>query len=429
MRHIFKILGWLLLVIGLGFGMAQPVHFRILGIDSSKANIPVTDILSGGPPPQGIPGLGFTGDWRGAAPPTKTPSFVSQEDAAQWLAADEPVILFELAGEAKIYPLQILTWHEIANDVVGGVPVVVTFCPLCNSALAFDRRIPLTSETQDLVTNLNPRAQPQPLDDTYLQAYDEMTGEASSVVSGLEVTFGVSGLLFNSNLIMFDTETSTLWLQLLGQGNVGTLTDTSLLRYPAQIVSFQEARDAFPEAKVLSRDTGFPHAYGRNPYVGYDSVGQPPFLFRSGNGQFKDIDGRLPAQERVVSVSLRGEDVAYPFSVLSQVRTINDEVAGETVAVFWSEGTTSALDGVSIADSKDIGSVGIFSSEVDGNTLTFTWTGEAFQDDQTGSTWNILGQAVSGELAGTQLAPIIHDNTLWFAWAAFKPETRVYLPN
>ena len=114
---------------------AQPSSLKELGVDSSKFTIPLESILSGGPPPQGIPALGFSGDHTGAVSESPQPVFISQQEAT-WLADEEPVIVMNLKGQSRIYPLQILTWHEIINDTLGGVPITVTFCPLCNSALS-----------------------------------------------------------------------------------------------------------------------------------------------------------------------------------------------------------------------------------------------------------------------------------------------------
>ncbi len=391
-----------------------------IGVDTSRATIPVEEVMSGGPPPQGIPALGFTGDHAGAATANQPPSFVAQEEAAGWLADEEPVIALTVNGESRAYPLQILTWHEIANDSLGGVPIAVTFCPLCNSALAFDRRIPLSEEGQRQVLERNPEATLKELDETFLSAYGVQEPEVTPV-TGLEVSFGVSGMLYLSNLLMFDTASSTLWSQLIGEGVVGTLAGTSLLRYPAQIVSFGEFREAFPDALVLSQDTGYSRSYGTNPYVGYDRADSPAFLFSG------PTDGRLPPKERVITFELGGESVAYPFSELSEARVVEDNVGAEPVVLFWQEGTRSALDASAIARGEDIGAVGAFSRVLNGQELSFRWNGEAFRDEETGSSWNLLGQAVSGELEGEALMPLVHDNTLWFAWAAFKPETRIYL--
>lgn len=413
-----------LLILFLGSAWAQGTlggAFERLAVDTSRSNIPVAEVLSGGPPPQGIPALGFTGDWQEVASASEPPTFVSQEDAAAWLSEEEPVIVLSLAEDARIYPLQILTWHEIVNDTLGGVPIAVTFCPLCNSALAFDRRIPLGEEALGRVQAVNPEVETVALDSTFTNAYAAQEGEDAEVTAGVEVTFGVSGLLYNSNLLMFDTQTSTLWSQILGEGNIGALTDTALLRLPAQIVSFAQAKEAFPNASVLSQDTGYRRSYGQNPYVGYDAVGSPAFLFQG------VTDGRLTPKARVASVVQGEETAAYPFEVLSQEHVINDEINGVPLTVFWQAGTASALDSASIAEGQDVGAVGVFDRRLGNRELTFEWRGDAFVDAETNSTWNLLGKATRGELEGERLSPIVHDNTLWFAWAAFKPETRVYL--
>ncbi|MDZ7800148.1 MAG: DUF3179 domain-containing protein [Trueperaceae bacterium] len=403
-----------------GHAGAQPRALDTLGVDTEQATIPVDEIMSGGPPPQGIPALGFTGDRAGAARPSPAPSFVDQDVASDWLAPQEPVILLDVGGEARIYPLQILTWHEIVNDTVAGVPVAVTFCPLCNSALAFDRRVPVSEEQVDAVRALDGDATFTEFPGDLAERYMAQTRRDTAPEQGLEVTFGVSGLLYASNLLMFDTASSTLWSQAIGEGTVGTLAGTDLVRYPAPIVSFEDARQAHPGASVLSRDTGFQRAYGSNPYVGYDDVGSPAFLFRG------ETDGRLEAKARVVTFELGGEPVAYPFEVLQEVRVVNDEVGGVPVVVVWQPGTRSALDARQIAQSEDVGAVNVFRRTVDGRTATFAWDGDAVVDEATGSAWDLFGRAVAGELAGHTLEAVPHENTLWFAWAAFEPETRIF---
>ncbi len=418
MRKFLQLLG-LVAFSGLATAQVGLDAARSIGVDTGRATIPIDDILSGGPPPQGIPALGFTGDHAGAAGASGVPQFVTQREAAAWLGVEEPVIALVIGGESRAYPLQILTWHEIANDTLGGVPVAVTFCPLCNSALAFDRRVPLSKRARQRVLKLNPEVAPTELDAAFTEAYRAQQGNVN-VVGGLEVTFGVSGLLYNSNMLMFDTASSTLWSQLIGEGVAGTLAETQLLRYPAQIVSFAEYRDAFPDGLVLSQDTGFSRLYGNNPYLGYDRADSPAFLFSG------ETDGRLPPKERVITVERLGEAVAYPFSRLSEEGVVQDSIGGEPVVVFWQPGTRSALDESVIAESEDVGAAGIFSRELDGRVLTFVQQNGLLVDAETGSSWNLLGQAVAGELQGQTLVPLVHDNTLWFAWAAFKPETRIY---
>ena len=342
--------------------------------DFSLHSVAYDEIISGGVPRDGIP-------------PLDSPSFAGPDDADAWLGNQEPVISFELNGEAKAYPLQILTWHEIVNDEVGGVPVIVTFCPLCNSAIVFDRRL-----------------------------------------DGVVLDFGTSGRLRNSDLIMWDRQTESWWQQLTGEAIIGKLTGHTLEFLPAPIVSWADFKAAHPTGQVLSQETGFGRSYGRNPYAGYDEVGKPPFLF------FGDLDGRLLPKERVVAFTLGGMDVAIPFSALEKEGVVNYSVGDSDIAVFFKKGTTSALDLSSIRDSRDVGAAAVFDANLDGRKLTFASTdatGDAtemdgFRDSETGSSWNILGQGTAGPLAGANLTPVVHANHFWFAWAAFKPDTLIY---
>ncbi len=391
-----------------------------LNVPPEPAVVDIADILSGGPPPQGIPAIGFAG-LDGVAGPTRQAAFVSQDEAADWLADVEPVILVREGGEARISPLQILTWHEIVNDTLGGVPVAVTFCPLCNSALAFDRRVPLDDDAARAIEGARGEAPastdaPAELRDAYRGQFDRDAPEQA-----VEVTFGVSGLLLNSNMLMFDDATATLWSQLTGEGAVGPMAGARLVRYPAQIVGFAEARESAPDAMVLSRETGFQRNYGTNPYFGYDRIGSPAFLFDG------TPDGRLDAKARVITVD--GETpVAYPFDHLAEARVVHDEVGGEPLVAFWAPGAATALGASRIASAEQIGSVGVFRPVADGRTLRFVREGDAIVDRETGSRWDVTGRAVAGPLEGTRLTPVAHDNTLWFAWAAFRTDTEVRRP-
>ena len=343
-------------------------QFRTSGwkTDFSLHTVAYDDFLSGGVPRDGIP-------------PLDAPQFESIADADTWLEDVQPVVALEINGAARAYPLAILTWHEIANDTLGGVPVSVTFCPLCNSAVAFDRRV----------------------------------GDAT-------LDFGVSGNLRNSDLVMWDRQTESWWQQLTGEGIVGTYAGYRLDLVPTQIVSWSDFKTAFPDADVLSRETGHHRDYGRNPYYGYDRVDQSPFLF---DGR---PDDRLLPMERVAALVLDGHPLAFPFMTLEQEGAVNYEANGRNIVVLFQPGTASALDQSRIADSRDVGSTGVFDAVLDGHTLTFRVDGDSFVDEQTGSAWNVLGQAVSGPLAGKSLTPIVHGNHFWFAWAAFAPEAEIY---
>ena len=399
---------------------AQKQETSFLGIDFSTHNIPLEEVIRGNPQPNGIPSIGHEGDWLDWTSPTSPPEFISQEEASLWLGEQEPVISIMLNGEAKAYPLQILTYHEIVNDSIGGIPIAITFCPLCNSAIAFDRRILLTEEHRTLQLQNNDQLIFSDLDDTLIEAYAFQNSHLPQFVTALEVTFGTSGLLYNSNLLMFDSKSSTLWSQIMGRANIGILTDARLLKYPAQIISFDEFQTSYPNALVLSRETGFNRPYGNNPYPGYDHISSPAFLFRG------PTDNRLLAKERVVSIGLKEDSVAFPWNLLREVHVVNHYVADTRITVFWKDGTTSALDTTKIGNGKPIGAVGVYNRNVDETVLTFRWDGAHFRDIETNSKWALTGQAIEGTLQGRQLEPISHDNTLWFAWAAFKPETRIY---
>ena len=329
------------------------------------ATVPLEEIRSGGPPPDGIP-------------PIDDPVFETVAEADEWLEPQDPVLLFQLGDDARAYPLAILTFHEIVNDVVDGEPVVVTYCPLCNSGLVFERTL-----------------------------------------DGEVLSFGTSGRLWRSNLVMYDRATRSLWSQFTGEAIVGERLGDVLARLPMQIVSWEEYHTSWPDGLSLSQDTGHSRPYGDNPYTGYDSS-ESPFLFDGETG------GPLPQMERVVATGGDEDPVAYTWASLTEQRVVHDEIAGEPAVVFWAPGTASALDERSISDSRDIGAAGVFRAVVDGEELTFEPGGdEQFLDAETASTWNVLGQAVDGPLEGHQLERFNHDDTFWFVQYAFRPETRV----
>ena len=334
--------------------------------DFSRHTVAFADIFSGGVGRDGIP-------------PIDNPRFESIEEAEAVMNDLEPVVTFKINGEARAYPLAILTWHEIINDVVGGEPVTITFCPLCNTAIVFDRRL-----------------------------------------DGTVHEFGVSGNLRISDLIMYDRETHTWWQQLTGEGIVGVQAGKRLTFLPAPIISWADFKEANPDSLVLSRDTGFSRPYGSNPYAGYDRVDRPPFLFEG------EKDDRLLPKERVAAIEIGDVSAAFPFPVLETERVVNYPVNGTDVVVFFKPGTVSALDRALIIDSKDVGATGVFDADLDGRTLTFRLQDGEFVDDQTGSVWNILGEAVEGEMTGKSLTPIVHGNHFWFAWGAFNPDTLIY---
>ncbi len=348
--------------------------------DFSRATVDPREILRGCPRRDCIPPLDAEGAVSIPAPAGGAARFAP---AASLPYADRlPVAVVTVDGITKGYPLHILTWHEVVNDRFGERPVVVTFCPLCNTAIAFDRR-----------------------------------------VGGQVLDFGVSGNLRHSDLIMWDRQTESWWQQATGEGIVGAFAGAQLSPLPASIVAWGEFQRAFPAAPVLTEETGFDRAYGINPYEFYDATSQP-FLF-SGTP-----DPRLPALERVVALDRTGAGLAIPMERLAAAGVANVEAGGVPVAVFWMPGTASALDQREIAMSRDIGSAAAYDARHGGRALRFA-PGPApgtFIDDATGSTWDIFGRAVAGELAGATLAPVLHTTEFWFAWAAFHPGTAVWQP-
>lgn len=270
---------------------ASPEFWRSEWPDTDFENTAVdswTEILSGGPPKDGIPAL-------------DDPQFIHASKENR-IADREPVITLALDGHpARAYPIRYLTWHEIVNDRIGGAPVTVTFCPLCNSAMVFDGR-----------------------------------------VRGRTLTFGVTGKLRNSDMVMYDRETQSWWQQAQGIGIVGEMTGTELRQLPSWMESWAEFKAAHPQGLVMAEPT-YPRDYGRNPYRGYDSLTRP-FLY-SGDPPPHGI----PALERVVRVGNR----AWPLTRLAEAEQVTE--AGVTIR--WRAGQASALDSGQIAKGRDVGSI------------------------------------------------------------------------
>lgn len=337
--------------------------------DFSRRTVEWEEIRSGGPPKDGIPAI-------------DDPTFESVESAAAWLSERDPVILFEHDGDVRAYPLAILIWHEIVNDVVGGKPVAVTFCPLCNASIVFD-----------------------------------------ATFQGQTLDFGTTGLLRNSDLIMYDRQSETWWQQFTGQGIVGEWAGERLDFLSSQVISFGDFAAGFPDAQVLARPAA-PRSYGANPYTGYDSIEGQPFLFSG------DVDSRLGATQRVVGLSVDGVSRAYPFDAVAAAGAVNDTIGSVPIVVLHKAGTASALDTRTIAEGRDVGSAAVFDRRLGDRTLTFSANDDGtFTDAETGTTWNLLGEGIAGELSGEQLTQVLAFDHFWFAWAAFHPETELWQPD
>jgi len=334
--------------------------------DFTKHAVPLSQFEDGGPPRDGIP-------------PIDHPRPVSLQAGDRFLAPREPVIAVRIGGQARAYPEQVLVWHEIVNDTLGRRPIAVTYCPLCNSALAFDRR-----------------------------------------VGARTLTFGTTGKLRNSDLVMWDRQTQSWWQQLTGTALVGHYTGAQLRPIDAQVLSWAQFKAAYPHGTVLSRRTGFDRPYGQNPYVGYDTVRTArPSLY---GGR---LDPRLPPLERVVAVFAGRDAVVVPFSTLEREPVVTGSVGGRPAVVLYARGVVSALDERDIARSRDVGTAGAFEPRLRGRALRFTATSKGTFRDQTGSIWDVTGRAVVGPLRGARLRPLRHDEQFWFALAAFVPHAKL----
>ena len=324
MRQLYGLLIFAAIVAAGPPASADPQVWRLQGweTDFTKATVAFSEIVSGGPPRDGIP-------------PIDRPKFEPALEVEAY-ADREPVIQLVFGDVARAYPLSVLTWHEIVNDTFAGVPVAVTYCPLCNASIVFDRRF-----------------------------------------DGRILDFGTTGLLRNSDLIMYDRQTESWWQQFTGQAIVGRHAGATLDFIPSRVVSFGEFRSTHPDGEVLvPADDAF-RDYGRNPYVNYDSRSAPYPLYT----------GELPAQidplERVVVVRRDDDDVVAV--TLAHLRNLG-RVEIDGVSLEWAEGMASALDSPDISRGRDVGSVAV--------------------SDRSGE-------------------PLIHDVTFAFVLFAFHPEATV----
>ncbi|MGB0684270.1 MAG: DUF3179 domain-containing protein [Magnetovibrionaceae bacterium] len=326
MRRALSFLPYLLIA-ALSFAGAQAVQAADVpsvwssewpDTDFSKLNVDPAEIFSGGPPKDGIPSI-------------DRPVFVDVaafaglgDDEPVALSDDEPVVAFSLNGDARAYPLRVLMWHEIVNDTVGGVPVTVTYCPLCNSAIVFDRRH-----------------------------------------KGAVLDFGTTGKLRNSDLVMYDRQTESWWQQFTGEGLLGHYAGDELTMLASRLDSFSRFRDRFPNGRVLVPNDPGLRDYGRNPYVGYDNRFVPYGFFQ---GPFPE--GIRPMM-RVVAVG----EKAWSLPLLINEGTITD---GD-LTIHWESGQNSALDAETIAKGRDVGNVTVKRNGKDAiYDVTFAFVFHAF---------------------------------------------------
>ena len=286
--------------------------------DFSKHSVPFAEIMSGGPPKDGIPSI-------------DDPKFLPLAEA-EGLADTEPVIAVKIGDDARAYPLRVLIWHEIVNDTVGGTPVSVTYCPLCNSAIVFDRRL-----------------------------------------DGRVLDFGTTGKLRNSDLVMYDRQTESWWQQFTGTGIVGELNGKMLKFLPARVESFALFKQRHAGGRVLVPNNPGTRPYGANPYQGYDSAARP-FLYR----------GEMPEGIAPMAYVVKIGKEAWPLALIRE----RGELTAGDLRLRWVAGQNSALDAGTIAQGRDIGNVIVerrhgetWQDEV--HDLTFAFVFHAFVPDGT----------------------------------------------
>jgi len=290
-----------------------------------------------------------------------------------------PVIVVEIDDQARAYPLAVLLRHEVVNDVVDGREIAVTYCPLCNSAVVYDR-----------------------------------------MLNGRTLEFAVTGNIRVSGLIMYDRQTESWWQQFTGHAIVGEYTGEKLETIPSTVVGFSQFVEYHPDGWVLTGDAMRPDLmYDSTRMIGYDSSITPEYFMG-------DIDERLPAMERVLATIIDEQPIAYSFGDLEERQVIHDEIGDMAIVAIWQPGALSVLDNQSIGQSQDVGMAVLFNREVDGVILRFSARDGRIYDIFTESEWNIFGEAISGEYAGTSLEHIESYPHFWFAWSATYPQTLLY---
>ena len=320
----------------------------IMVTNGQKHIVPLDKIKGGGPPKDGIPSI-------------DNPKFVPVSES-QFVPDTTFVIGLDINGEKRAYPLFIMVWHEIVNDSVGGVPVAVTYCPLCFTNQVFER-----------------------------------------VIDGKEVEFGTSGKLYNSNLVMYDRLTDSYWSQALGVAITGELTGYELKRIPFDVISWADWKTLHPDTLVLTTETGHIRSYGVDPYGDYYT--DPRILF-----PVDHKDDRMHPKEIILGFYEEEVYKAYKQEDVESAIVINDKINTQPMML------VSLFSGDSRA----------FDRTVDGKVLTFDFVDDVIIDLESKSEWNYDGVAISGSMEGIQLVRLPFNPGFWFEWIAFHPDTEVY---
>lgn len=323
-------------------------NYVIMVTKGEKHIVPLDKIKKGGPPPDGIPSI-------------DNPKFVLASEA-DYVDPNELIIGVFLNGDAKAYPLSIMNWHEIVNDKFGDIPVAVTYCPLCFTSQVFVRTI------------------------------DQKP-----------VEFGTSGMLYNSNLVMYDRLTESLWSQGLGVSIKGDLSGEKLKTLPFDVMSWSDWASLYPDSLVLTKDTGHQRPYSSNPYSDYFK--DPRILFSIDNE-----DDRLPKKEIIFGVENNGNYKAFKKTDVESKQIINDSIGGKKILVISTVPYMAR----------------VFDRAIEDQILDFQLQSGKIIDIQTNSIWNIEGESIDGPLKGTNLKRMTFHPGFWFEWATFHPQTQIY---
>lgn len=315
------------------------------------------------------------------------PVFITRDDALYNYYDYEPVIMIHINNEARAYPLSVLTLYELANDTIDGVPIMVTYCPMCNSEVVYNREVNTPSGTKQL-------------------------------------TFGISGLLCHNDMIMFDRETESWWEQIMGNGIAGKYSGTDLEMIPAMLISVYDYFDRFPHGKILSPEymDAYISTHHHRPFHNlehHNSLIHKYYLP-------EETDPRLPPLEHVLDVHIENHDRIYPFHALAQQPVVNEIFGDIHIVIFYHGEMVSTLDKDDLSKSKHVGSATAFESRLNGVNYTFQKTGNYFTDDQTHSIWDITGYCKEGVLQGQQLWMLPQSNHFAFAYLAFFPDVEIF---
>jgi len=298
-----------------------------------------------------------------AIPPIDDPVYGLAEQG-DWLEADDLVLGYVAGDNAYAYPFKILNFHEIVNDEIDDVPVLVSYCPLCRSAIVYDRR-----------------------------------------VDGRELAFSNTSALHESDLVMVDRTTGSYWWQVAGSAIVGPLTGASLEVLPSTIATWGGWKNTHPDTFILTRNTGFERPYESDSFGGYaDYVASGNFAFPVSPAS---LDDRLAPASLVVAVTIGDTVRAYQVDDLGS--PINDTVEGSPIVILPTEGGGASFGAIS-----------------NGDVLTFERRGDRIIDAETESTWSAGSVAIDGELAGATLDPIASRTQFWFALVGAFPDVEVF---